>query len=136
MPAGWIYVAGFGIKQMVSTAGMVAASVGVGQDTLDEETGLTAYIEKQMKLIGTSLKDVQFAGPKPVPFQGAEEAQLLFIRHETEKAGSMVHAQTYVRAGRWLGIVTLTATEAQLKPVRADYDAFLNGLRIGPPATD
>jgi hypothetical protein len=37
-----------------------------------------------------------------------------------------------VRLGRWLGIVTLTTLEAQLKAVRADYEAFVKGLRILP----
>jgi len=52
MPGGWLYVAGFGIRQMTAAAGTVAASVGVGQDSLASEDGLAEYIEKQKKLIG------------------------------------------------------------------------------------
>jgi len=133
MPAGWIYIAGFGIKQMSAAPGAVVASVGVGQDAIDEESGMGAYIEKQMKLIESRLKEVKCAGPKAIPFTGAEEAYLLFVRHRMDAAGNMLHAQTYARVGRWVGIVTLTALEAQLSLVRQDYDAFLKGLRIGPP---
>jgi hypothetical protein len=132
MPAGWIYVAGFGIKQMTAMQGQMAASVGVGQDSLEAEDGLAAYLEKQTKLIEGSLKDVKCAGPKPTAFPGAEEAHLLFVRHTVDEAGNMLHAQTYARVGRWVGIVTLTTLESQLTAVRADYDAFLRGLRIGP----
>jgi hypothetical protein len=113
-------------------AGMIVASVGVGQDTLDAESGLAEYIEKQKKLIGNHLKETRFAGPQATAFAGADEAQLLFVRHHVDAAGSMLHAQTYVRLGHWLGIVTLTTLESQLKAVRADYEAFVKGLRILP----
>jgi len=54
------------------------------------------------------------------------------VRHTMDGAGDMLHAQTYVRAGVWVGIVTLTTLESQLSVVRTDYDAFVRGLRIGP----
>lgn len=125
-------MAGFGIRQMTMAAGTIAASVGVGQDTLSSESGLAEYIEKQKKLIGSHLKEAKFAGPQATAFAGADEAQLLFVRHSVDKAGSMLHAQTYVRLGDWVGIVTLTTLEAQLRAVRPDYEAFVKGLRIGP----
>ena len=128
MPGGWIYVAEFGIRQMMMAAGTIAASVGVGQDTLNAESGLPKYIEKQKKLIGSHLKEAKFAGPQATAFTGADEAQLLFIRHNVESAGSMLHAQTYVRLGHWLGIVTLTALEAQLRAVRAGLRGICEGL--------
>jgi hypothetical protein len=86
-----------------------------------------------MKLIEGRLKEVKCAGPKVISFTGADEAHLLFVRHRMDIAGNMLHAQTYARVGTWVGIVTLTALEAQLSAVRPDYDAFLKGLRIGPP---
>jgi hypothetical protein len=132
VPAGWMFIAGFGIKQMAAAPGGIAPTVGVGQDALGEESGLAEYIEKQLKLIESRLKDVKCAGPQAIAFAGAEEAYLLFVRH-TMASGSMLHAQTYVRAGRWLGIVTLTTVEEQLKAIRPDYDAFVKGLHIGPP---
>jgi hypothetical protein len=78
------------------------------------------------------LKEAKFAGPQATAFTGADEARLLFVRHNVASAGSMLHAQTYVRLGHWLGIVTLTALEGQLRAVRADYEAFVKGLRISP----
>jgi hypothetical protein len=135
MPGGWLYVAGFGIRQMTMDAGTMGASVGVGQDTLSAENDLAEYIEKQKKLIGNHLKEAKFAGPQATAFAGADDAQLLFVRHSVESVGSMVHAQTYVRLGHWLGIVTLTTLEAQLRAVRPDYEAFVKGLRIGSQGT-
>ena len=131
-PAGWLYVAEFGIRQMTATAGQIAASVGVGQDVLDQDSSLPEYIEKQKKLIGSYLKEAKFAGPQATAFAGADEAHLLFVRHNLNSAGIMLHAQTYARLGQWLGIVTLTTLETQLKAVRPDYEAFMKGLRISP----
>jgi hypothetical protein len=104
----------------------------VGEDTLEAEDGLPAYLEKQMKMIEGSLQDVKCAGPKPTSFPGADEAHLMFVRHTLESAGPMLHAQTYARVGLWVGIVTLTTLESQLGVVRADYDVFVRGLHIGP----
>jgi hypothetical protein len=132
MPSGWIYVAEFGIRQMRTNVGSVAASVGVGQDTLPSESGLADYIEAQKKLMDGHLKEARFAGPQATAFPGADEASLLFVRHSVQPAGILLHAQTYARSGRWVGIITLTALETQLQAVRTDYEAFVKGLRIGP----
>jgi hypothetical protein len=136
MPGGWLYVADFGIRQITTAAGAIAASVGLAQDTLSAEDGIAEYIEKQKKLIGGYLKEAKFAGPQATAFPGADEAQLLFVRHSVDKAGNMLHAQTYVRLDEWVGIVTLTAQEAQLSAVRPDYEAFVKGLRILPKPAD
>lgn len=136
MPRGWIYVADFGIRQMTMDAGTIAASVGLGEDTLDSASGFADYIGKQKRLIEGHLKEAKFAGPQATAMQGAEEAYLFFVRHTVDAVGNMLHAQTYVRVGAWLGIVTLTTLEAQLKAVRPDYDAFVKGLRIDPPSID
>ena len=130
MPSGWIYIADFGIRQIKIDTRPVPASVGIGQDTLTSETGFAEYIEKQMKLIGGHLVEPKFAGPQPTAFPGADEAQLIFVRHNADSVGTILHAQTYVRSGLWLGIITLTTLEEHLRTVRPDYDVFVKGLRI------
>jgi hypothetical protein len=74
MPGGWIYIADFGIRQMKMDARSVAASVCVGQDTLQFRKRNSQYIEKQMKLIEGHLKEAKLAGPQPTAFPGADEA--------------------------------------------------------------
>lgn len=131
VPSGWVYIANFGIRQIPAAPNTVTASIGVGQDTLSSESGLLEYIQKQQTLIGSHLKEVKFAGPQAIAFPGADEAQLLFVRHNAA-VGSMLHAQTYARLGLWVGIVTLTALESQVGAARPHYDAFMKGLRILP----
>jgi hypothetical protein len=133
MPGGWIFVADFGIRQIKMDSRSVASSVGIGQDTLASEADFGEYIEKQMKLIEGHLKEAKLAGPQPTAFPGADEAKLLFVRHNADSVGTILHAQTYVRSGLWLGIITLTTLEEQLRAVRSDYDAFVKGLRIHQP---
>jgi hypothetical protein len=132
IPSGWLFMPNFGIRQMSVRADVIVANICLGQDQLESADGCVSYIEKQKSLIGGHLKGVKFAGPNATPFGGADEAKLLVVRHAVEPAGSLLHVQTYVRLGRWLGIITLTVQEAGLKEVRPGYDAFLKSLRIGP----
>jgi hypothetical protein len=130
IPQGWIYVAEFGIRQLMPDRRMVGANVTLGQDTVTTLDGFAEYIQTQAKLIVGHLSEAKTAGPQPMAFPGADEAYLFFVRHRPVGAPDMLHAQTYVRLGLWVGIITLTTPEAQLKAVRPDYDAFVNGLRI------
>jgi hypothetical protein len=132
VPSGWIYVPDFGIRQMMPDPRAIVANVALGQDTLAAEDGLPEYIAKQATLIEGHLTEAKTAGPQPMSFGGADDAYLFIVRHRPESAPDMLHAQTYVRAGLWVGIITLTTPESLLKLVRPDYEAFVKGLRIMP----
>ena len=71
--------------------------------------------------------------PQPAAFQGAEEAYMLLIRHAAKNGMEMLHVQHYVRVADWIGIVTFTAPEQMLRPLRGDHEMFLKGLQILPP---
>jgi hypothetical protein len=132
MPSGWIHVADFGIRQMTADRRTIAANVSLGQDTLPAADGLPGYIKAQTDMMKSHLIEPKMAGPQAMAFAGAEEAYLFFVRHRPKDGPDMLHAQTYVRAGLWVGIVTLTTPEAALRAVRPDYDTFMKGLRILP----
>jgi len=128
-----MYVAGFGIRQMPvnsEAAQILPANISVGQDQLAGPDEFGAYVANQSRLIHHHLLNPAIAGPQPTAFAGAEEALLFFVRHTSQRGFSMLHAQTYVRCGAWVGIVTLTTQESQLMAVRPDYELFLKGLRI------
>jgi hypothetical protein len=129
-PPGWLFLVGLGIKQMMADGQTLPASVVLREDVLEAPDTLEIYIAKQARLIQQYLTAVKLAGPQLTAFHGAEEGQLLIARHSPEGYESMLQAQTYVRAGNWIGIVTLTTPEARLRAVRTDYDAFVRGLRI------
>jgi hypothetical protein len=128
-----MFLQGFGIRRMTADPRAVAASVSLGEDSLAAENALPEYIERQKQLIGQTLREPLFAGPRPVAFRGADEAFMFLVRHQVESAGSMTHIQTYARRGLWLGIVTFTALHAEIPATRPDYDAFVKGLNIAPP---
>jgi hypothetical protein len=133
IPEGWAFVSDFGIRQMPTRTGAVTANVCLGQDGIDSAEAFAPYIERQKTMIGAHLKGARLAGPQPAKFPGADEACMLAARHTVGAVGNMLHAQTYVRQENWVGIITLTVLESQLKEARPAYDAFLKGLRIGPP---
>lgn len=133
LPSGWIFVSEFGIRQITMDAREIAANVALGQDTLPHENGLVEYIAAQAKLIEGHFEGAKVAGPQASNFADAEEVYLFMIRHKPEGVSEMLHVQTYVRTGLWLGVVTFTTVEAQLRNVRPSYEAFLKGLRILPP---
>ena len=132
LPNGWMFVAEFGIRQVTTDSRQIAANVSVGEDSLQDVSGLPEYIAAQSRLIGEALKDARMAGPQPSTFPGAEESYLFMVRHNPEGLVDMLHVQTYVRVGLWVGIITLTTVESYLKQIRPDYEAFLKGLRILP----
>jgi hypothetical protein len=127
-----MYVANFGIKQMTQNPQAIAANVSLGEDVLAASASLPGYIAAQGRLIENHLLLPKTAGPQLMPFVGAEEAYLFFVRHTPNNVGNMLHVQRYVRSGTWIGIVTLTTLESQLQAVRSDYEAFVKGLRIMP----
>jgi hypothetical protein len=111
---------------------MIAASVGVAEDKLPEDELLGMYIGKQVQMIQQHFQHAKLAGPQPGAFPGADESQLLMVRHAPPDADVILHVQTYVRVGNWIGIVTFTTAESQLREVRPSYEIFLKGLRILP----
>ena len=130
LPRGWMYVTNFGIRQMLAGSHAVPANISLGQDQIAAEQDFGGYVATQSKLIHHHLLNPVIAGPQATTFAGADEALLFFVRHTSQAGHSMLHAQTYVRSGLWIGIVTLTTHEPQLKIVRPDYELFLKGLRI------
>jgi hypothetical protein len=133
LPSGWMFVAGFGIRQVVMDPRFVVCNISLMEDTLPEDKTLTEYIQAQCKMINERHKEVKLAGPQPATFPGSEEALMLLVRHKVKDVIDMLHVQNYVRVGQWIGIVTLTSPEQQLRAVRPDHDAFVKGLHILPP---
>ena len=133
LPQGWMLVPGFGARQVVADSRLIVCNIALSQDPLPEGKTLPEYIAKQCELITGKYKGAKFAGPQPAPFAGAEEAYMLLVRHRVQDAVDMLHVQNYVRLGDWIGIITLTAPEQQLRAIRPDHEAFMKGLRILPP---
>jgi hypothetical protein len=132
LPSGWVFVADFGIRQIPSGPKQIAANVSLVQEPLEAEDRLPAYVEEQKKLIEEHIAGAKIGGPQLYAFPGSEEAYLLLVRHTPEGAVPMLHIQTYVRLGFWLGIITLTTPDELLPVIRPHYDAFVKGLSILP----
>jgi hypothetical protein len=136
LPSGWVFVADFGIKQIPTGPQQISANVSLVQESLESPDRLPAYLDDQKKLIVEHIAGASIGGPQLYAFPASEEAYLLMLRHTPEGAVAMLHIQTYVRVGCWLGIITLTTPDAQLPVVRPHYDAFVRGLCILPESAE
>jgi hypothetical protein len=130
LPKRWSHVAGFGIRQDMPDRGRPSANISLREDTLGGEDTLLTYIQAQARLLGQYLSSPKMAGPQSTSFHNADEASLFLIRHASAERGRTLHAQTYARFERWVGIVTLTTSDSALNVIRPDYDAFLQGLQV------
>lgn len=131
VPAGWYFLPEFGIRQEMEP-GYLVSNISLVEDPLPEGKSLTEYVQSQAEMISKQHKEVKLAGPQPSPFNGAEEACMLLVRHRVKDTIEMLHVQNYVRVRDWIGIVTLTTPEQMLRAVRPDHDAFVKGLVILP----
>lgn len=123
----------FGARQIGDNTQYVISNIALSHDPLPEGKALPEYIEKQRAMIEGKYPGAKFAGPQPVPFPKAEEAYMLLIRHSAKDGIEMIHVQHYVRVAAWIGIITFTAPEQQLRALRPDHELFLKGLQILPP---
>lgn len=134
IPFGWTWIPDFGIQK--SGEGIVPSNVYLKEDEPLAVDQLNSYILTQITLMKRTFLDPTIAGPAPSPFQfpGAEESGMLMLKHQPMNQVTVMQVQHYVRAGKWIGIATLTTTETELLKVRPDFEQFMKLLSIGPPA--
>ena len=128
IPANWWFVPDFGLKH--NTTLEPGSNITVKDDILLAGDKLEPYIQAQVKILKGRFSNPVFAGPQPSALVAADECMMLLIRHPEH---GILQVQTYVRAGRWLGIITLTTSERMLTSVRKDYEQFIGWLKIAPP---
>ena len=76
---------------------------------------LILYIQTQIALMKRAFLDPTIAGPAPLQFPGADESAMLMLKHQPMNQVTVIQVQHYVRAGKWIGIATLTTTEIELR---------------------
>lgn len=131
IPAGWVWVAGFGIQKQNGTP---PGNVCLKEDELLAGDQLALYIRAQVTLMKRTFQDPMIAGPAPIEFPDASEAALLMLKHQSLNEVTIFQVQHYVRSGKWIGIATLTTVEPELLSIRPDFDQFMGRLRIEPRA--
>ena len=130
IPFGWKWVDGFGIQR--SGENVVPSNVYLREDELLAGDKLIPYIRTQISVMQSTFDNPMMAGPIPGQFPGAEESLMLMLRHQPKDQVSVMQVQHYMRAAKWIGIVTLTTVEPELLKVRPDFDQFLKLLQITP----
>ena len=130
IPANWWFVPDFGLQH--NTTAQPPSNITIKDDILLAGDKLEPYILAQIEILKGRFQNPVFAGPQPSPLYPADETMMLLIRHPPHNGVNLLQVQTYVRSGRWLGIITLTTTEQMLSSVRKDYEQFVGWLKIAP----
>lgn len=128
IPAGWVWLPDFGIQRQVH--GAFPSNIHLRGDLLSEEIPLPTYIAKQISMMAATFLNPEVAGPAPVSFPQADEAALLMLKHHPMQNLRVFQVQYYLRAGKWVGIITLTTIEQELLAVRADLDQLMKLIRF------
>lgn len=128
-PPGWFFVPDFGLRHNVPDP---ASNIHLNEDTLLAGNALEPYVEAQKAMLLRKYDQPVFAGPQPAKLLSGQtdESMLLLIRHQSMRGTSVLQVQTYVRLQKWIGIVTLTATDRSIRQVRPDYEQFLGMLTV------
>lgn len=128
-PAGWFFEPGFGLRHNTPHP---ASNITVKEDSLLAGTELAPYVEAQKIMLARTYDNPTFAGPQPATLLAGQvdESMLLLIRHQTMRGATVMQVQTYVRQGKWLGIITLTTVAEMLPQVRSQYEQFVASLTV------
>ena len=129
VPDGWEFAHEFGIRKL--EGGLQVANIRLSEDVLPAGKSLAPYLVAQKTLFERTFANPKIAGPSAIAFPGADEAALLFLKHgEREGEPVVMQSQTYARHGRWIGVVTFTATAESFPRLKPDYQSFAAGLQI------
>jgi hypothetical protein len=132
IPFGWAWIPDFGIQRRAENT--VPSNIYLKEDELPAGNQLILYIQTQIALMKRTFLDPAIAGPAPLEFPGADECSMLMLKHQPLNQVTVLQVQHYLRSGTWIGIATLTTTEAELLKVRPDFEQFMKMLRIQPEA--
>jgi hypothetical protein len=129
-PSGWAFLPGYGLREEAPTAS--PSSLLLSEDRLPGGDRLAPYVQSQNDLIAKNYPLTQIAGPAAASIHGTQEAQMLLLKHRGSDGSTFFQIQTYALLGKWIGIVTLTATEPNIGTARTAMNAVLAGLRVLP----
>ena len=134
-PANWFFVPGFGLRHNTPDP---TSNITVKDDVLLAGDKLEPYIEAQKIMLGRTYDQPAFAGPQPATLlaKDVDESMLLLIRHQPLRGTSVLQVQTYVRLGKWVGIITLTTVDRMLAQIRPEYEQFVASLTIADSVGD
>jgi hypothetical protein len=110
IPKGWEPLDGIGLRG--ASGGEFRPSATGLEESLPEGKTLRAYVELQMEVAKSRLKDAEFRGPADARMEGAEEALLLTVSSDAKDGVRVPQRQIYARSGDVVGILTLSGLAA------------------------
>ena len=126
IPDGWEMIEAYGIRSSVK--GAFPTEAMVTEDVLSGGATFGQFVESQLSLVREFVTDPQIEKTAPASIAGAQEVEAFLVRYGTDDGRRFVQRQIYARAGRRVGVVTLTTLESELTKVRPIFDRIVASL--------
>jgi hypothetical protein len=126
IPEGWTLMEGVAL---IREGGEFRASAAGSEESLPGGQTIRDYIQVQMDIAKSRLKDAEFQGPEEARMQGSEEALLLTVTSETAEGMRIPQRQIYARSGEVVGILTLSG----LADANQDFIEIVRGASFHKP---
>jgi len=124
VPPKWQVQEGLGFQ---IEEGEFPSSVAVTQELLGGIT-LAQFVEFQLNMLKSYLRDVSIEPVVPPRVAGAEEMLAVDVHHKTKDGKLLVYRRIYARSGSVVGVLTITALADQVAQVLQSLAVALDGL--------
>ena len=128
IPKGWALVEGYGLRR--SGSATPPAEIVAGEDQ-PLTTSLADYIQTQLGMLPLLVLDAQARVTGPVTIPGAEEAIAVAVTYKVDDGRSYGQRQFYARAGRSVGVLTMTGPAEEFPLLLPALESVLAGIRFG-----
>jgi hypothetical protein len=117
---------GLGIQQVAKDA--FRASIGVMEEPPGPDITLPQYVETHIKMLREHLPEPKIDAAAPPVIHGSVETVALEIQYSSKEGPSIFFRRDYAWCGSILGVLTPTALEKDLPPIRPIYDSVLSAI--------
>jgi hypothetical protein len=132
VPKGWIVVEEYGLRHLGTS--VPAAEIAVSPEQLLNAASLTEHVKSQLEVLPLLVLDAQAKIVGPANISGAAEALAVSVQYKADDGRSFAQRQFYVRTGRAVNILTLTALLEEFPVLLPAFEAVLRGLSFDATA--
>lgn len=132
VPDQWTAEGEFGIQRNAPDG--FPSSAIVTEEPLGNGISLQEYVEAQLAMLRQWLREPQIDAAMPPTIRGADEAIAVEVRYKTKEGQGVFYRRVYARAGRRVGVLTLTTLQAELAQVRPAFETIVAGAWFKPAA--
>jgi hypothetical protein len=127
VPEGWKPMEGVGLTR--DGSGELRASAAALEEPLATAKPLREYVDLQIEIAKSQLKNPEFQAPAEARMEGSEEALLLTVSSDTKDNVRVTQRQIYARSREVVGILTLSGPAS----INQDFIEIVRGASFHKP---